>query len=202
MACHVGLYSTSTNQRLTRVICATWQSGPCARRTFPGCCVNPPTHRPAHHPPPTRVFLGSSPGVRRFHGCCGKFPGRSRTFRVFLGSSGCVWEVPGMFGKFPGCVSEVPGCFREVPRVFWEVPVRFRKFPGVLESCRVLGPKKHVLRSFVCKKIRSKAKTRNFRPMFHAEPAGIRSWSSEPVVIRSRRLAEIQTSIAIIYKIR
>jgi hypothetical protein len=54
-----------------------------------------------------------------------------------------------------------------------------------------LGPQKHVLRSFVFKKNRSKAKTRNFRPMFHAEPAGIRSWSSEPAVIRSRRLAEI-----------
>jgi hypothetical protein len=38
--------------------------------------------------------------------------------------------------------------------------------------------------------------------MFHAEPAGIRSWSSEPVVIRSRRLAAAEiTSIAIIYKI-
>jgi hypothetical protein len=28
MACHVGLKTTSTNQRSTRVICATWQSGP------------------------------------------------------------------------------------------------------------------------------------------------------------------------------
>ena len=109
------------------------------------------THPSTHHPPPTRVFLGSSPGVR-------KFPGRSGKFRVFLGSSGCFWKVP---------------------RVFWEVPARFRKFPGDLESCRVLGPKKQVLRSFVCKKNRSKAKTRNFRPMFHAEPTGIRSWSSE-----------------------
>jgi hypothetical protein len=142
--------------------------------------THPPT--PAHHPPPTRVFLGSSPGVRKLHGCFGKFPGRSGTFRVFLGSSGCVWEVPRV------CLGS-SGCVWEVLRVVWEVPVRFRKFPGDLARCQVLGPKKHVLRSFVCKKIRSKAKTRNFRPMFHAEPAGIRSWSSEPLVIRSRRLA-------------
>jgi hypothetical protein len=86
------------------------------------------THPPTHHPPPTRVFLGSSPGVRKFHGCFGKFPGRSGKFRVFLGSSGCFWKVPG-------------ACFWEVLLVFWEVPARFRKFPGVLESCRVLGPK-------------------------------------------------------------
>ena len=122
--------------------------------TFPGCCGNPPTHPPAHYPLPTRVFLGSSPGVRKFHGCFGKFPGRSGMFRVFSGSSGCFWEVPRVY-------LESSGCFREVPRVFWEVPARFRKFPGVLESCRVLGPKKRVLRSFVCKKIRSKAKTRS-----------------------------------------
>ena len=140
---------------------------------------------PPTHPPPTTY-----PGV------FGKFPGCSEVPLVFWEVPGTFEEVPGVFGKFrvclgssrcvslgsSGCVSEVPGCFREVPRVFWEVPVRFRKFPGVLESCRVLGPKKHVLRSFVCK-------TRNFRPMFHAEPAGIRSWSSEPAVIRSRRLA-------------
>jgi hypothetical protein len=125
------------------------------------------THPPTHHPPPARVFLGSSPGVRKFHSCFGKFPGRSGKFRVFLGSSGCFWKVPRVFWGSSGTFSEVPGCFR---------------------SCRVLGPKKHVLRSFVCKKFRSKAKTRNFRPMFHAEPAGIRSWSSEPAVIRSRRL--------------
>ena len=144
--------------------------------------VTPPVHPPAHHQPPTRVFLGSSPGARKFHGCFWKVPGTFGDvpgvfgkFRVCLGSSGCVWEVPRV------CL-ESSGCFRKVPRVFWEVPVRFRKFPGVLESCRVLGPKKHVLRSFVCKKIRSKAKTRNFRPMFHAEPAGIQSWSSEPEV--------------------
>ena len=109
-------------------------------------------------------------------------PGVFGKFRVCLGSSGYVWEVPRV------CLGS-SGCVWEVPRVVWEVPVRFRKFPGDLARCRVLGPKKRVLRSFVCKKIRSKAKTRNFRPMFHAEPAGIRSWSSEPVVIRSRRLA-------------
>jgi hypothetical protein len=34
---------------------------------------------------------------------------------------------------------------------------------------------------------RSKAKPADFRPMFHAEPAGIPSWSSESAVIRSRR---------------
>ena len=146
------------------------------------------------HPPTTHHLPGCFWEVPRVFGGSTGVLGSSRDVR---GRSGCFWEVPGVFGKFrvclgsSGCVSEVPGCFREVPRVFWEVPVRFRKFPGVLESCRVLGPKKHVLRSFVCKKIRSKAKTRNFRPMFHAEPAGIRSWSSEPVVIRSRRLAEI-----------
>ena len=110
VACHVGLDSTSTNQRLTRVICATWQSGPCARRTFPGCCGNPPVHPPAHHPPPTRVFLGSSPGVRKFHGCFGKFPGRSGKFRVFLGTSGCFRKVPGVFGKFRVFL-ESSGCF-------------------------------------------------------------------------------------------
>jgi hypothetical protein len=60
------------------------------------------THLPAHQPPPTRVFLGSSPGVRKFHGCFGMFPGRSGKFRVFLGSPECVWEVPGVLGKFPG----------------------------------------------------------------------------------------------------
>jgi hypothetical protein len=37
-----------------------------------------------------------------------------------------------------------------------------------------LGPKNHVLQSFVCKKIRSKAKTRNFRTMFHAEPTKLK----------------------------
>ena len=44
----------------------------------------------------------------------------------------------------------------------------------------------HVLRSNILQQI--KAKPADFRPMFHAEPAGIRSWSSEPAVIRSRRL--------------
>jgi hypothetical protein len=61
------------------------------------------THPPTHHPSPTRVFLGSSPGVRKLHGCSGKFPRRSVKFRVFWGSSGCFWKVPGVFGKFPGC---------------------------------------------------------------------------------------------------
>jgi hypothetical protein len=78
------------------------------------------THPPTHHPPPTRVFLGSSPGVRKFHGCFGKFPGRSGKFRVFLGSSGCLWKVPGVFGKFPRCFgkfrhvfgSSLPSCYR------------------------------------------------------------------------------------------
>ena len=28
VACHVGLNTISTNERLTRVICATWQSDP------------------------------------------------------------------------------------------------------------------------------------------------------------------------------
>jgi hypothetical protein len=88
-------------------------------------------------------------------------------------------ELTDLFWKVPGAVGEVPGVFGkfrvflENSGCFGEVPAHFRKFPGVLESGRVLGPKKHVLRSFVCKKIRSKAKTRNFRPMFHAEPAGI-----------------------------
>ena len=113
------------------------------------------------------------PTTHHLPGCFWEVPGVFGKFRVFLGSSGCFWEVPRV------CL-ESSGCFWEVPRVFWEVPARFRKFPGVLEGCRVLGPKKHVLRSFVCEKNRSKAKTRNFRPMFHAEPAGIRSWSSEP----------------------
>jgi hypothetical protein len=36
---------------------------------------------------------------------------------------------------------------------------------------------------------RPKAKPADFRPMFHGEPAGIRSQSSETVVIRSGRLA-------------
>jgi hypothetical protein len=138
------------------------------------------THPPTHHPPPTRVLLGSSPGVRKFHGCLGKFPGRSGKFRVFLGSSGCFWEVPGVFGKFRVFLGSSRGVLGSSGT--------FSEVPGCLESCRVLGPKKHVVRSFVCKKFRSKAKTRNFRPMFHAEPAGIRSWSSEPAVIRSRRL--------------
>ena len=71
------------------------------------------THPPTYHPPPTRVFLGSSPGVR-------KFSGRSGKFRVCLESSGCFWEVP---------------------RVFWEVPARFRKFPGVLEVAEFWDPK-------------------------------------------------------------
>ena len=93
------------------------------------------THPPIHHPPPTRVFLGSSPGVRKFHGCFEKFPGRSGKFRVFLGSS------PGVFGS--------SGCFWEVPRAFWEFPAPARVF------CF------------------AKSKSLNFRPMFHAEPAGI-----------------------------
>ena len=41
---------------------------------------------------------------------------------------------------------------------------------------------------FAIEHFTTKAKLADFRPMFHAEPAGIRSWSSEPVVIRSRRL--------------
>ena len=69
-------------------------------------------------------------------------PGVFGKFRVFLGSSGCVWEVPGVFRKFPGVLRKFPGCCGKFPG-------RFRKFPGVLESCQVLGPKKHVLRSFV-----------------------------------------------------
>ena len=65
------------------------------------------THPPStiHHPPPTRVFLGSSPGVRKFHGCFGKFPG-------------AFGEVPGVFGKFPGC--------------FWKFRVFLGSSPGVL----------------------------------------------------------------------
>ena len=110
------------------------------------------TH-PSTHPPTTHHLPGCFWAVPRVFGSSTGVLGSSRDVR---GCSGCVWEVPGVFGKCPGC--------------FGEVPVRFRKFPGVLESCRVLGPKKHVLRSF-----RSKAKTRNFRPMFHAEPAVIRS---------------------------
>ena len=78
------------------------------------------TQPPTHHPPPTRVFLGSSPGVRKFHGCFGKFPGRSGKFQVLLGSSGCFWKVPGVFGKFPGCFGKFG--------TFWEVPGCFRKF--------------------------------------------------------------------------
>ena len=115
VACHVGLNSTSTNQRLTRVICATWQSGPCARRTFPGCCGNPPTHP---HPPTTHHLPGCFWEVPRVFGGSTGVLGRSRTFRVFLGSSGCVWEVPGMFGKFPRCVWEVPGVFGKCPGCF------------------------------------------------------------------------------------
>jgi hypothetical protein len=34
MACQVSLNSTSANQRLTRVTCATWQCDPSASRTF------------------------------------------------------------------------------------------------------------------------------------------------------------------------
>jgi hypothetical protein len=142
-----------------------------SRRTFPVCCGNPPTH-----PPPTTHL-----------GLFGKFPGCTEVPRVFWEVPGTFGEVPGVFGKFRVYL-ESSGCFWEVPRVFREVPARFWKFPGVLESCRVLRPKKHVLRSFVRKKFRSKAKLPDFRPMFHAEPAGIRSWSCEPAVIRSRRL--------------
>ena len=130
VACHVGLNLTSTNQRLPCVICATWQSGPCARRTFPGCCGNPPVHPPAHHQPPTRVFLGSSPGVRKFHGTFGEVPGVFGNFRVFLESSGCFWEVPGVFGKFPGFIWKVPG-------VFGKFPGCFGKFRHVFGSSRV-----------------------------------------------------------------
>jgi hypothetical protein len=125
---------------------------------------------------PSPGVVGTHPPPTTYPGVFGKFPGCSEVPRVFWKVPGTFGEVPGVFGKFRVFL-ESSGCFWEVPRVFWEVPACFRKFPGVLESCRVLGPKKCVLRSFVCKKIRSKAKTRNFRPMFHAEPAGIRSAS-------------------------
>ena len=98
-----------------------------------------PTHPPTTHHLPgcfwevPRVF-GSSRDVRGSSGCFWEVPGVFGKFRVFLGSSGCFWEVPRV------CL-ESSGCFWEVPRVFWEVPARFWKFLGVLESCRVLGPK-------------------------------------------------------------
>jgi predicted NUDIX family NTP pyrophosphohydrolase len=41
---------------------------------------------------------------------------------------------------------------------------------------------------FQIEHFKTKAKLADFKPMFHGEPAGIRSRSSEPVVIRSRRL--------------
>jgi hypothetical protein len=41
---------------------------------------------------------------------------------------------------------------------------------------------------YAIKHFRSKAKPTDFRLMFHREPAGIRSQSSEPAAIRSRRL--------------
>ena len=74
------------------------------------------THPPTHHPPPTRVFLGSSPGVRKFHGC-------------FL-----FWEVPGTFGEVSGVVGKSrvylgsSGCFWEVSWAFWEFPAPGRVF--------------------------------------------------------------------------
>ena len=108
MACHVGLNSTSANQRLTRV---PRGSSTHSRRTFPGCCGNPPIH-----PPPTTY-----PGV------FGKFPGCSEVPRVFWEVPGTLGEVPGVFGKCrvflgsspgvlgsSGTFSEVPGCFRKL----------------------------------------------------------------------------------------
>ena len=77
------------------------------------------------------MFLGSSPNVRKFHGCFGKFPGRSGKFRVFLGSSGCFWKLPGVFGKFPGCFWKVPG-------VFGKFSGCFGKFRHVFGSSRVI----------------------------------------------------------------
>jgi hypothetical protein len=41
---------------------------------------------------------------------------------------------------------------------------------------------------FAIEHFKTKAKLADFRPMSHGEPAGIRSPSSEPAVIRSRRL--------------
>jgi hypothetical protein len=66
VACHVGLNSTSTNERLTRVICPRG-SPTHSRRTFPGWCGNPPTH-----PPPT-TYPGHPPTTHHLPGCFGKF---------------------------------------------------------------------------------------------------------------------------------
>ena len=89
-----------------------------SRRTFHGCCGNPPTRPPAT----------THPGV------FGKFPGYSEVPRVFRKVPGTFGEVPGVFGKFQvflessrvflgsspgvlgssGTFSEVPGCFRRL----------------------------------------------------------------------------------------
>jgi hypothetical protein len=79
---------------------------------------------------------------------------------------------PGVFGKFPGVLESsrdvrgTSGCFREVPRVFG----KFRVFLG--SSLGVLGIPRAGTGVLLCQ-----SKTLNFRPMFHAEPAGIRSAS-------------------------
>jgi hypothetical protein len=106
-------------------------------------------------------------------GTFGEVPGVFGKFRVFLGST------PGVLGS-SGTFSEVHGCLRKLPSFGTTKKTRFA-----------------IIR---LQKIRSKAKTRNFRPMFHAEPAGIRSWSSEPVVIRRSRDPQITSPLGDLLK--
>jgi hypothetical protein len=67
------LQIASTNQQLTRVVCAMWQSVP-LRRNLPGCCGNPHTHPPSITHPQVPWVFWEVPGT--------------------------LWEVPGVFNKF------------------------------------------------------------------------------------------------------
>ena len=80
-----------------------------SRRTFPGCCGNPPTQ----HPPTTHHLPGCFWEVPRVFGSSTGVLGNSRDVR---GSSGCFWEVPRVFLEVPGVFGKFPGRFGNSPR--------------------------------------------------------------------------------------
>jgi len=95
------------------------------------------------------------------------------------------WEVPGVLGSSWDDQGS-SRCFWEVRRVVWEVPGVFGKSPWCFIKMPHFGIKKT---HFAIEYLRLKAKLADFRLMFHREPAEIYSRSSEPAVIRSRRVA-------------
>ena len=116
VACHVGLNSTSTNERLTRVICATWQSDPLPQ-VLPRV-VWVPTHPPTtHHPlPPTRV-THPPPTI---------YPGALEKFRKFQKSFRKVLEVLQSFRRFQKLLEGFRNFQKVLERIHTSRHVTFR----------------------------------------------------------------------------